>query len=163
MIGDDQPDPAAGVTLEALACAYYVLRDSGAEVVLASPGGGSPGVARTAHPSGTAAARFLADGPAREDLAETLRYDQVCLGDFDAVLGFHGDAQLAGRALVAGVPVALVGETRPVVAGGTRPVARSRAAGLLILGITDADAARAARALLGAAGPPAAEPPTSPR
>lgn len=142
MIGDG-PDAPAAITLEGIAGAYYALRDAGAEIVLASRSGGSPGLARTAAPVGSAAARLKADDMAREDFAETLRYDQVCLGDFDAVLGFRGDPGLAGRALQAGVPVALLGEP-----GRS---ARAPAGGLLILGAGDADAARAARALVGAA------------
>lgn len=145
MIGGGPEAPVA-VTLEGFAGAYYALRDAGAEIVLASAGGGAPGIAWAAGRSEPAAARFRADDLAREDLADTLRYDQVCLGDFDAVLGFRGDPALTGRALRAGVPVALVGEPGPP--------ARAHAEGLLILGAGDADAARAARALVGAATSP---------
>jgi hypothetical protein len=145
MIGDD-PEASAAVTLEGLAGAYYAVRDAGAEIVLASAGGGAPGVARAAGCCGPAAARFQADHLAREDLADTLRYDQVCLGEFDAILGFRGDPGLTDRALRAGVPVALVGEPGPP--------ARAHAGGLLILVAGDADATRAARALVGAATSP---------
>ena len=68
------------------ATAYYLFRDSGAEVVLASPAGGRPPLGPSREIDSVnvhAVARFHQDAQARDDLSDTLRLDQVHAADFD--------------------------------------------------------------------------------
>jgi putative intracellular protease/amidase len=74
--------------LENFAAAYFVFRDAGLEVVLASPNGGLPALypSRTTNEKRSKIAnRFYGDIRARAELADTLRLDQVCADDFDAL------------------------------------------------------------------------------
>ncbi|NRR34317.1 type 1 glutamine amidotransferase domain-containing protein [Oxalobacteraceae bacterium] len=84
-----------GFWLEEFAAPYYVLKDAGAHVTLASPLGGQPPLdPKSAAPeSQTAAtARFQADPQAQESLAGTARLADVATSGFDAVFypGGHG-------------------------------------------------------------------------
>jgi len=84
-----------GFWLEELAAPYYVFKDAGAEITLASPKGGQPPLdpmsdepanqTETTH-------RFSADKAAKAQLAETVRLDSVKQEDFDTVFypGGHG-------------------------------------------------------------------------
>ena len=84
-----------GFWLEELAAPYYVFRDAGAEVTLASPRGGQPPLdpksAEEEHQT-AATRRFNADDEALAQLAATRRLGDVDPGDFDAVFypGGHG-------------------------------------------------------------------------
>lgn len=113
----DQGD-AKELRMERLAGAYYWFKDLRFEVVLASPAGGSPmaSVARfeRASPEIT---RFISDGNARDDLADTISFDQVVVEDFDAAycLGVTGPIwaepgfeTLISRFLNSGKPVAII-------------------------------------------------------
>ncbi|MBZ9568999.1 MULTISPECIES: type 1 glutamine amidotransferase domain-containing protein [Modicisalibacter] len=84
-----------GFWLEEFAAPYYVFKDAGVEITLASPAGGQPPV----DPNSTqedalteATRRFEADEEAREQLAHTRPLDSVNAEDFDAVFypGGHG-------------------------------------------------------------------------
>ena len=84
-----------GAWLEEIATPYYVFRDAGAEVTLASPKGGQAPV----DPSSEApdsqtenTRRFEADPEAKAALANTRRLDEVSPEKFDAVFypGGHG-------------------------------------------------------------------------
>jgi len=84
-----------GFWLEEFASPYYVLKDAGAELTLASPKGGQPPVdpKSQAEDAQTAATRrFEADDDARAALATTVPLSTVDVGDFDAVFypGGHG-------------------------------------------------------------------------
>lgn len=84
-----------GFWLEEFAAPYYVFKDAGAEVTLASPLGGQPPVdpKSDAPDSQTGATRrFKADGEAQAQLAHTLKLSQVSSADYDAVFypGGHG-------------------------------------------------------------------------
>lgn len=84
-----------GFWLEEFAAPYYVFKDAGAEVVLASPAGGQPPLdpksdqpdAQTEHTQ-----RFKADPAAQQALASTVKLDSVSEGDFDTLFypGGHG-------------------------------------------------------------------------
>jgi len=137
---------------------YYLFRDAGAEVVLASLVGGDP-VMRTAggkRTDGTPImARFQHDQAARDALTDTLELDQIDPDDFDGAfcVGVSGSVWppqvenpagiMIGKLLEAGKPVAVTPaqiELEPRGAGE----------GLLITGDRAQAPVLAAKALLGA-------------
>ncbi len=84
-----------GFWLDEFATPYYVFKDAGAQIVLASPKGGQPPIdpgsdAPDAQTSATA--RFRADSTATAMLANTCRLSDVVEEEFDAVFytGGHG-------------------------------------------------------------------------
>lgn len=144
------------VRIARLAPAYYLFKEAPAEVVLATLSGGFPDLTnelrQTAHQE-PSTRRFLADRGARDDLADTLRLDQIVVEDFDAsfCIGFsgtlsrtddHGIASVVGTFLRTGKPVAVIpGRHMDLAPDGA-------AAGLLIVGDSDAAPLLAAHALL---------------
>ena len=81
--------------LEEFAAPYYVFKDAGAEVVLASPAGGQPPLdPKSELPDFQTdmTRRFNADPDAQRALANTVKLDTVSSKDFDAVFypGGHG-------------------------------------------------------------------------
>lgn len=112
-----------GFWLEELAAPYYVFKDAGAELTLASPKGGQPPLDPTsAAPDAQtdSTRRFDADAEAKAALAHTSRLDTVDVADYDAVFypGGHGplwdlandatSVALIEAAIAAGKPVAAV-------------------------------------------------------
>lgn len=84
-----------GFWLEEFAAPYYVLRDAGAEVVLASPAGGQPPLDPTSDKPDAqtdATRRFAQDKEAQGHLASTHRLTEVNADDYDGVFypGGHG-------------------------------------------------------------------------
>lgn len=84
-----------GFWLEEFAAPYYVFKDAGAEVVLASPAGGQPPLdPKSDLPEFQTAMtdRFKADKQAQQALASTIRLEEVKHEDFDTVFypGGHG-------------------------------------------------------------------------
>lgn len=84
-----------GFWLEEFAAPYYVFKDAGAEVVLASPAGGQPPLdpkSDLADFQTELTHRFKADPVAQRELANTLKLDSISQDDFDAVFypGGHG-------------------------------------------------------------------------
>ena len=84
-----------GFWLEEFAAPYYVLKDAGADITLASPKGGQPPLdpkSDVADAQTPATERFKADAAAQQALATTLPLSQVQADDFDAVFypGGHG-------------------------------------------------------------------------
>ena len=84
-----------GFWLEEFAAPYYVFKDAGAQITLASPKGGQPPIdPKSDDPGAQTAAteRFAADAAARTALASTLTLDEVRAEDFDALFypGGHG-------------------------------------------------------------------------
>ncbi len=84
-----------GFWLEEFAAPYYVLKDAGAEITLASPQGGQPPLdPKSDEPDAQTEAtkRFKADEEAKAELAGTHRLAEVKAEDFDAVFypGGHG-------------------------------------------------------------------------
>ncbi|HEX7770517.1 MAG TPA: type 1 glutamine amidotransferase domain-containing protein [Dokdonella sp.] len=93
-----------GLWLEEFAAPYYVFRDAGADVVLASPKGGPPPVDPRSNDDDAQTAatrRFAEDGVAQAELARTHVLADLAGHDFDAVFypGGHGPLwDLAGNA-----------------------------------------------------------------
>jgi putative intracellular protease/amidase len=84
-----------GFWLEELAAPYYVFRDAGVQVTLASPKGGRPPLDPVSNvPSAQTdiTRRFEKDGAAEAQLDKTVRLDSVKQEDFDTVFypGGHG-------------------------------------------------------------------------
>ncbi|MBN9661768.1 MAG: type 1 glutamine amidotransferase domain-containing protein [Acidobacteria bacterium] len=84
-----------GFWLEEFAAPYYVFRDTGAELTLASPKGGQPPIdPRSDLPryQTTAMTRFKGDRIARQALKHTARLAEMRSEDFDAIfyVGGHG-------------------------------------------------------------------------
>ncbi|WP_348765078.1 type 1 glutamine amidotransferase domain-containing protein [uncultured Salinisphaera sp.] len=112
-----------GFWLEEFAAPYYVFRDAGAEVVLASPAGGAPPLdpaSDTDQAQTTATERFKKDADAQHALATTHKLADVTGERFDAIFypGGHGplwdlaedrdSIALLERNQAAGTPLGLV-------------------------------------------------------
>ena len=112
-----------GFWLEEFAAPYYLFKDAGAAITLASPQGGQPPLdPKSDDPQAQTEAtqRFKADPAAQAVLASTLKLAEVAASNFDAVFypGGHGplwdlaedDASIAliEAMLAAGKPVAAV-------------------------------------------------------
>jgi len=84
-----------GFWLEEFAAPYYVFKDAGAEVTLASPKGGQPPIdPKSDEPANQteAMARFKGDPAAQKELANTVRLSGVKADGFDTAFypGGHG-------------------------------------------------------------------------
>jgi putative intracellular protease/amidase len=112
-----------GFWLEEFATPYFVFRDAGADITLATPKGGQPPLdPKSDEPSAQTEAteRFKRDAGAQRALATTVKLSNVVTGDFDAVFypGGHGplwdlaedkhSIALIESTHAAGKPVALV-------------------------------------------------------
>lgn len=90
-----QTGKKTGFWLEEFAAPYYVFKDAGAEIVLASPAGGQPPLdPKSDLPDFQTALtqRFKKDSAAQHALANTVKLDSVRQEDFDALFypGGHG-------------------------------------------------------------------------
>ena len=134
-----------GFWLEEFAAPYYVFKDAGADITLASPKGGQPPLdPKSDEPDAQtdATRRFKADSAAQVALADTRRLAEVKVEGFDAVFypGGHGplwdlaeDKQsiaLIEAALAAGKPVSAVchapGVLRHVRAADGSPLVKGK-------------------------------------
>ena len=84
-----------GFWLEEFAAPYYVFKDAGAEITLASPKGGQPPLdpkSDEADFQTPATGRFKSDSDAQQVLANTLKLSNINAEDYDAVFypGGHG-------------------------------------------------------------------------
>lgn len=84
-----------GLWLEELAAPYYVFKDSGMQVTLASPAGGQPPIDPSSEEQGAqteATRRFQDDADAQELLGNTVRLQDVDPEEFQAIFypGGHG-------------------------------------------------------------------------
>lgn len=84
-----------GFWLEEFAAPYYVFKDAGATITLASPKGGQPPLdpkSDEADAQTEATKRFKADAESRKALANTRKLSEIDAGDYDAVFypGGHG-------------------------------------------------------------------------
>ncbi|RMB36703.1 putative intracellular protease/amidase [Sphingomonas sp. PP-F2F-G114-C0414] len=111
-----------GFWLEEFAAPYYVLKEAGAAITLASPKGGQPPLDPKSNDESAKTAetrRFEADDEAKALLATTHRLDTVSIADFDAVFypGGHGPLwdlaeDATSRALIEGA----IAANKPVAA-----------------------------------------------
>lgn len=86
-----------GFWLEEFAAPYYVFKDAGAEIVLASPAGGQPPLdPKSDEPDSQTeqTKRFKEDPDAQRALANTVRLDTVDQADFDTVFYPGGNGPL---------------------------------------------------------------------
>src|SRR5271155_5060782 len=134
-----------GFWLEELAAPYYVFKDAGVEITLASPKGGRPPL----DPKGDEpksrtdlTVRFEKDAAAEAQLDKTIRLDSVKQEDFDTVFypGGHGpmwdlaedqnSVKLIETIYRAGKPIALVchapGALRHVKAPDGKPLVQGK-------------------------------------
>nr|WP_230841860.1 DJ-1/PfpI family protein [Gloeobacter morelensis] len=135
-----------GFWLEEFAAPYYVFKDAGAAITLASPKGGQPPLdPKSDEPDAQTKAtqRFKQDQQAQDALAGTLKLSSVSADDYDAVFypGGHGplwdlSEDAASIALIeamyaAGKPVAAVchapGVLRRTKAPGGAPLVQGKA------------------------------------
>lgn len=112
-----------GFWLEEFAAPYFVFRDAGVELTLASPKGGQPPVdPKSDLPENQtpAMARFKKDERAQKELSQTVKLDTIKAEDYDTVfyVGGHGPMWDLAESLVSiallesfynsGKPIALV-------------------------------------------------------
>jgi putative intracellular protease/amidase len=145
-----------GFWLEELAAPYYVFKDAGGEITLASPKGGRPPLdPKSQDPSFQTdiTRRFEKDSDAERQLNETVRLERVKQEDYDTVFypGGHGpmwdlaedpnSVKLIESFLAAGKPVALVchapGVLRHVKTAAGKPLVE----GKTVTGFTDGEEA----------------------
>ncbi len=118
-----------GFWLEELAAPYYVLRDGGAKLTLASPKGGQPPLdPKSDQPENQTelTKRFQADSAAKAELASTRKLADVSANDFDAVFypGGHGPMwDMPDNATSIALIEAFVKADKPVAAVCHAPVA----------------------------------------
>lgn len=145
-----------GFWLEELAAPYYVFRDAGAELVLASPQGGQPPLdPKSDAPDAQTEAtrRFRADRQAMQALATTQPLAAVRADDFDAVFypGGHGplwdlaesrdSRALIESMLAAGKPVAAVCHAPGVLRHVRAPDGKPLVQGKRVTGFTNTEEA----------------------
>jgi putative intracellular protease/amidase len=147
-----------GFWLEEFAAPYYVFKDSGAEITLATPKGGQPPLDPKSGEKDfqTAATdRFQADREAQAALAHTAKLSEISPADYDALFypGGHGplwdlaedrdSIALIERMFAAGKPVAAVchapGVLRHVKAADGAPLVQ----GKKVAGFTNTEEAAA--------------------
>lgn len=120
---------STGFWLEEFAAPYYVFKDAGAEIVLASPKGGQPPLdpksdAPDAQTEMTK--RFKNDAEGQALLANTHKLDEVSAEDFDAVFypGGHGPLwDLTGNAKSIALIESFIQARKPVAAVCHAPAA----------------------------------------
>ena len=143
-----------GFWLEEFAAPYYVFKDAGVQITLASPQGGQPPLdPKSDDPSAQtdATRRFKADSDAQKVLANTVALSSVRAEDFDAVFypGGHGplwdlaeDAlsiALIEKTFAAGKPLALVCHAPGVLRHAKAPDGKPLVDGKKVTGFTNTE------------------------
>lgn len=143
-----------GFWLEEFAAPYYVFKDAGAKLTLASPQGGLPPLDPKSDDAASqtdATRRFKADSEAQSALAATVKLSTLKATDFDAVFypGGHGplwdlaeDAAsiaLIDAMLSAGKPVAAVCHAPGVLRHARAPGGQSLVKGKNVTGFTNTE------------------------
>lgn len=143
-----------GFWLEEFAAPYYVFKDAGVQITLASPQGGQPPLDPKSDDPGAqtdATRRFKADADAQKALAYTVVLASVRAQDFDAVFypGGHGplwdlaeDAQsiaLIEKTFAAGKPLALVCHAPGVLRHAKAPDGKPLVDGKKVTGFTNTE------------------------
>jgi putative intracellular protease/amidase len=147
-----------GFWLEEFAAPYYVFKDAGAELTLASPLGGQPPLDPMSDDAASqtdATRRFKADSAAQAALAATVKLRSLKATDFDAVFypGGHGplwdlaeDAAsiaLVDAMIAAGKPVAAVCHAPGVLRHARAPGGQPLVKGKNVTGFTNTEEAAA--------------------
>jgi putative intracellular protease/amidase len=145
-----------GFWLEEFAAPYYVFKDAGVQITLASPLGGQPPLdpkSDDASAQTEATHRFQADPAAQALLADTRKLSELSAADFDAVFypGGHGplwdlaeDAHsiaLIETLLASGKPVAAVCHAPAVLRHPKLADGRSVVQGKAVTGFTNSEEA----------------------
>jgi putative intracellular protease/amidase len=145
-----------GFWLEEFAAPYYVFKDAGANITLASPQGGQPPLdPKSDDPDAQtdATRRFKDDPAAQQALANTVRLSSVKAADFDTVFypGGHGplwdlanDAdsiRLIETMYAAGKPVAAVCHAPGVLRDARAPDGTPLVKGRQVAGFTNSEEA----------------------
>ena len=147
-----------GFWLEEFAAPYYVLKDAGADITLASPKGGAPPVdPKSDDPKAQTPAmeRFRKDPEAQRALANTVKLSTVSAGDYDAVFypGGHGplwdlaadrdSIALVEQLYAAGKPVAAVCHGPAVLRHAKAPDGTPLVRGKAVTGFANSEEAAA--------------------
>lgn len=145
-----------GFWLEELAAPYYVFKEAGARLTLASPKGGQPPLDPKSNDPAfqtDATKRFEADAEAKAALANTRPLDSISPEDFDAVFypGGHGplwdlaedwsSVALIENTLNSGKPVALVCHAPGVLRHAKNPDGSPLVQGKKVTGFTNSEEA----------------------
>jgi len=145
-----------GFWLEELAAPFYVFKDAGAQITLASPKGGRPPLdPKSDDPNFQTdlTRRFKKDRDAEDQLGKTVRLDSVKQEDYDTVFypGGHGpmwdlaedanSVKLIESFLAAGKPVALVCHAPGVLRHVKTAAGKPLVAGRTVTGFTDGEEA----------------------
>jgi hypothetical protein len=148
-------DPA--VRLERAVGPYYVFQDADVEVVLASPGGGSPLMefASDGKALTELMQRFRQDRMVIDEFSDTISLDQVYTEDFDAAfcIGLPGSIWQPEHASTAGALIARLldaGKPVAVMPSGVDLAPKGAGGGLLIAGDGSKSPIPVAEALMGA-------------
>lgn len=143
-----------GFWLEEFAAPYYVFKEAGADITLASPKGGQPPLdPKSDAPDAQtdATRRFKADADAQKQLATTKKLDSVNPDDFDAVFypGGHGplwdladDAasiSLIEKTFAVGKPLALVCHAPGALKNAKAPDGKPLVSGKKVTGFTNTE------------------------
>jgi putative intracellular protease/amidase len=143
-----------GFWLEEFAAPYYVLKDAGARVTLASPRGGQPPLDPKSDADDAqtdATRRFKKDPAAQAELGSTKKLADVAAADFDAVFypGGHGplwdlandksSVALIEAMQAAGKPVAAVCHAPAVLRDVKGPDGKPLVAGKKVTGFTNTE------------------------
>ena len=145
-----------GFWLEEFAAPYYVFKDAGVSLTLASPKGGQPPLdPKSDEPGAQTAAteRFKQDPEAQQALAHTVKLATIKAADFDAIFypGGHGplwdlaedkhSIALLEMAYAAGKPVAAVCHAPGVLRHVTAPDGTLLVKGKAVTGFTNTEEA----------------------
>ena len=143
-----------GFWLEEFAAPYYVFKDAGVQITLASPHGGQPPLDPKSDDESAqtdATRRFKADAAAQKQLASTVPLSSVKAGDFDAVFypGGHGplwdlaedphSIALIEKTFAAGKPLALVCHAPGVLRHTKAPDGSPLVQGKKVTGFTNSE------------------------
>ncbi|OWV77100.1 dimethylallyltransferase [Rhizobium sp. R339] len=143
-----------GFWLEEFAAPYFVFRDAGVDISLASPKGGQPPLDPKSNEAGFQTDdthRFEADPAAKSALANTMKLSEVRAGDYDSVFfpGGHGPLwdltndrnalSLIETMLAAGKPVALVCHAPGILMNVKAPDGTPIAKGRTVTGFTNSE------------------------
>ena len=143
-----------GFWLEEFAAPWYVFRDAGIEVTLASPAGGQPPLdPKSDEPDAQTEAtdRFRADSAAQQALASTHRLSEINIDEYDAVFypGGHGplwdlaedrhSIALIEKYWASGKPVATVCHAPGVLRHAKKPDGTPLVQGKRVTGFTNTE------------------------